>query len=638
MFNKSIAYRLSVYISLAVISVFITFIIIIYIFNINIVKNNIENQAIGLSTPALITTQQQLASTREITLNISEQVLYYGQYDNIELFITPLIQEYPFLNAIHVSIDSVVPNISHRNYFVYREGDSILYEQSNEKIIHCANEHRIFEKAELNNSPTWTNIFNCNGNENSMVSFYVPIKIQREDSTITVGSIISELSLEILNDTISSLKIAENGYAFLVSQDGTYLTHPNKDFILKRSLFKIPKKEYNPNVVSINQILNSGKSGTSISHPAYLNYEKCWSYYTPIKETGWVLIVIVPYSELSKPLFLLILRMLFFAVIGILIIFFIVTHISNKLIEPLSTVTSQLKKFSNLTGEVELNTLNEITIVEDSLDYLKSWYEKFRIEQHQEQKVSNQRKQDLEEASEIQMSLIKTDFSDINKRNDINLFAVYKPARIVSGDLFDYFFLDDDNLFFSIGDVSGKGISAAFFMSVAQTIIKSKAHLRDPGKIVFQVNNELYTANQHQFFLTLFVGVFNVKTGFLRYCNAAHTTSVVLSQNAEIVELGQSHGMPLGIYPNKEYLESNLTLNTGDIIVLYSDGVTELQNQEKAQFGMQNVLETLRKLSKFEPQNLIEHVESELEDFKGKAKQIDDITIMALNYKNKKKA
>jgi sigma-B regulation protein RsbU (phosphoserine phosphatase) len=148
--------------------------------------------------------------------------------------------------------------------------------------------------------------------------------------------------------------------------------------------------------------------------------------------------------------------MLFFSVLGILAIFFIITYISNKLIQPLSKVTTQLKKFSSVTGESGLVTSNEVEQVSESLNYLKSWYEKFEINQNKEDKINTLRKQDLLEASEIQMSLINNNFSVFANRNDIDLFAVYKPARIVSGDLFDFFFLDDYNLFFSIGDVSGK--------------------------------------------------------------------------------------------------------------------------------------------------------------------------------------
>jgi len=236
------------------------------------------------------------------------------------------------------------------------------------------------------------------------------------------------------------------------------------------------------------------------------------------------------------------------------------------------------------------------------------------------------------------MSLIHTDFSTFADREDVDLYAIYKPARIVSGDLFDFFFLDDENLFFSIGDVSGKGISAAFFMSVAQTLIKGNSKLKSPGKIITGTNNELFTANRHQFFLTLFVGVINLKTGVLKYCNAAHTSTMILNSKSEITVLNSLHGMPLGLYPNRDYNESFITLEEGSSLILYSDGVTEMQDPEKNHFGNERFYQILSLQKNRNPKILIGEIEKELDHFKGNMKQADDVTIMVLNFKSKKKA
>ena len=528
MFNKSIAYRLSVYISLAVIAVFMTYILIAYYFNSNIIKSNIESEAISHGFKAMMLGERQLVSTKEITSNVSDQALFFAQQNEVEVFICMLMKKYPFLNAMHININPDIPNIAFRNYYCFRLNDSIHFQKDNEFIYNCKNEKRILESMIDEDTAGWTEVFDCQKNKNQVVAYYSPIRVQSiDEEMLTIGSVLTELSLSDLSDTINSLKIGENGYAFLVSNDGYYLTHPNKGWILNRNLFEIPEEEYKATKEGIEAILNDGETGSVIAYPSFLNYEKCWVHHTPVRETGWTLFFVVPYDELFVPLYLLVLRMLFFSVIGILVIFFIITYISNKLIQPLSRVTTQLKKFSSEDNDTDFNTRNEVELVSESLNYLKSWYEKFEIYQYQEEKLNTQRKQDLLEASEIQMSLINNDFSVFAKRNDIDLYAIYKPARIVSGDLFDFFFLDSDNLFFSIGDVSGKGISAAFFMSVAQTILKSTSRLKSPGKIVSGANNELFTVNQHQFFLTLFVGVLNLKTGVLKYCNAAHTPSLI---------------------------------------------------------------------------------------------------------------
>ena len=640
MFNKSIAYRLSVYISLAVISVFMAFIVIAYYFNSNIIKRTVENEAINMGTKALMLGEKQLISVREITSNVSDQALFFAQHNEVELFVRLLMLKYPFLNAMHVNIDSGVPNVMYRHFHFYRSSDSIIFQKEDELIYFCKNEERMFKELMAGENPEWTEVFHCERNEKQVVGYYSPIRIRvAENELVKVGSVISELSLSDLNDTINSFRIGKkDGYAFLVSEDGTYLTHPNKEWILKRSLYTVKDKEYEISDARIDDLLKKGETGSVIAYPEYLNYRKSWVHYTPIKEIGWTLFFVVPYNELFVPLYLLVLRMLFFSVLGILVIFFIITYISNKLIQPLSTVTTQLKKFSSASNEPDSGTQNEVQLVSESLNYLKSWYEKFEINQNQEQQLNSQRKLDLLEASEIQMSLINTDFSAFKNREDIDLYAIYKPARIVSGDLFDFFFLDDDHLFFSIGDVSGKGISAAFYMSVAQTLIKSNSKLQSPGKIIAGTNNELFTANQHQFFLTLFVGVFNLKTGVLKYCNAAHTATLILNSKGEINELNSSHGLPLGLYPNRDYEESVVNVEPGSSLILYSDGVTEMQDSDKMHFGNERFYQILGAQKNLKPKEVIEGIEQELELFKGKMNQTDDVTIMVLQYKSQKKA
>lgn len=642
MLNKSIAYRLSIYISIAVVGVFLAFIVIAFYFNSGILKNNITNKATTLGTQVLMMAEKQLISTKEITSNISEQALYFAEHDDEEYFVRKLISKYPFLNAVHVNFDSIVTDIKYHNYYFFRDEDSIYIRKGNQFIYHCEHEKRIFDRVISDEVPVWTESFFCKKNNKQVVSYYSPIQVQGKNNELkTIGSVISELSLLQLNNAIINLKIGTNSqfnYALIVAKDGTYLTHPNKDYILERNLYSLPKKVSKIDSAGIFKILNSGMSGTTIAYPEYLNNKKCWVYYTPIKETNWTLMFVVQYDELFVPLYLLVLRMLFFAVLGILGIFFIVTYISNKMILPLSKVTSQLKKFSSTTGELVLNTRNEVELVSKSLEFLKSWYEKFEIEHRQEEILNSQRTQDLMEASEIQMSLINTDFSVFKGRNDIDLSALYIPARLVSGDLFDFVFLEKNILFFTIGDVSGKGLSAAFFMSVAQTILKSNARLKTPGEIVESVNNELYTINQHQFFLTLFCGILNLKTGVMDYCNAAHTSTVILNSKGEITELEQSHGMPLGLYPNRSYENSRFKLKPGDSVVMYSDGVTEQQNTDKRRFGMEKIYTVLKKSANKKPKEIINEVKTNLDFFRGEVSQTDDITMMVLKYKNKKEA
>ncbi len=630
MINKSIGYRISIWISLAVTGVFIIFLLIIYFYNRQLLKENIENRAIGLSSVVNSRVNKDVMTTREVANNLATQVIYYAKNNDAKMLISQVIQKYPFLNAIHINIQPDVP-LEYHNYFVIRAADSLQYQQSDTLMYDCLNEEEILQNVRLAKKPGWTEPFRCHKEGKVSVSYYSPIFAVHESDTVFQGEVFCELSLSELNRSINSLKL-NGGFAFLVNKSGKYITHPQKEKILNDNLFNVSARVFRSEDVDLEKIIKNNRSGSMVAYPELFNYKKSWVYYTPVNENRWYMIFMLPYSQLFAELYLITLQLLFFSVLGIIAIFFIVTYITNKLVEPLSRVTSQLKQFSSQPGQLSSETSDEIQLVSESLDSLKLWFEKFRSEHNQEAISRNLQKQDLVQASEIQHSIINTGFSSVAHRNEIDMYAVYKPAQVVSGDLFDYFFMDDDNLIFTIGDVSGKGVPAAIFMSIAQTIIKTNSSYKKARNIVNKANKQLCTNNQHQFFLTLFLGVFNVSKGDLFYCNAAHTSTIILKTDGSMVELNESHGLPLGLYPDKDYNDSRITLDKGDTIVLYTDGVTELQNSEKAQFGINRLKHALEPLAGMAPKKMAKQLEKNLEIFQEKAPQYDDICIFIIRY------
>lgn len=626
MFNKSIAYKLSIYISLAVIGVFLIFITASYFFNQNLLRNNIQNRAIGMSSKINGFVNQNVTITREVALNISEQIIYYSRNNDAELLLEMVMNKYPFLNAIHISLDPSV-NVPNEYYFIGRGLNRLNYRQSDSLIFNCENEKDILTRVNKIEDQDWTEPYQCDIDNDILVAFYCPVF----DSTKQMaGQVYCELSLSELNENINQMDIGERGLAFIVTRNGDYITHPRKEWILNRNIKSLSTKVVKQKLY-ISDMFKGNESGTAIVYPEILNYEKSWVYYTPTNQNRWFLIFIMPYNELFNELYIETLRMLFFAVIGIIIIYFIISYISNKLIEPLSSVTMQLNKLSR-PGSKE-SSQNEVEQVTDSLIYLKTWFEKYKTTQEQEELKNYRRRQDLLQASEIQQSLIKTDFPAFPERNDIDLYALYKPARVVSGDLFDYFFIDEDNLIFTIGDVSGKGVPAAIFMSIAQTIIKNNTLHKKPKNIVNKANHDLCTDNLHQFFLTLFLGNLNVKKGELHYCNAAHTTSLIIRKDGSIIELNKTHGLPLGLYIDRDYQDSKIKLEQGDKIVLYTDGVSELLNENKVQFGTKRLKENLVPLKDLGPKDLVTQIEMALDIFRGNTPQSDDICVFVIEYK-----
>ncbi|WP_321373681.1 SpoIIE family protein phosphatase [uncultured Draconibacterium sp.] len=634
MLNKSIAYQLSVYISLAVIGVFITFIGIFFLFNQTLIKESVTNKAMTQSSEVTGSVRRHVVTTSEVAGNIADQVIFYGQQDHIDLFIKSLVEKYSFLNAIFIDIDSTVTDLQYWSYLSYKEGDSVTIVRGDKSYEECIKGQVYFKDLKMQPNGGWSEPYLCERSNSVVVAYCAPIIINSTtNQEIRVGEVICELSLDELNKDVNSLKIGEEGFAFLLSKEGVYITHPRQDWVLNKSIYELSNKVYKGDVsTTSDSILVNAKPGTLIAYPELLNYEKALVYYTPVQQNGWILVSVVPYRELFEPLYMPVLQMLFFSVLGILIIYLTVTYIINRQIKPLSDVTQQLKRFSNLTGPYKDIPENEVIQVAESLNYMKSWYEKYLQTQSDEKKKREQRQEDMRQASEIQHSFIKTVYPAFPDRTDIDLFSTYKPARGVSGDLFDYFFIDDDHLVLTMGDVSGKGVPAAFFMSVAQTTIKTNALEPKANTIVKNVNNELCTSNQHQFFVTLFLGVLNLKTGNLEYCNAAHTPGYILKGNGELVGLDQSHGLPLGLYPDKSYGSANIKMEKNETLILFTDGVTEMLNENDQQYGILRFEENIKSLAGQKPQEMVERLEKSFKIFRGNALQSDDITMLIFSY------
>ena len=195
MINKSIAYRLSIFISLAVISVFIVFIVATFLFNQKLLRENIENRAIGLSSKINGIVNQNIAVTREVALNISEQAIYYGENNDIELLLSMVMEKYPFINAIHVSIDSTA-NLEHTNFLSARNNEEQpVFKKSQQKIYNCSNEKTIFNAIENINQPGWTEPYRCQENGKVIVAFHCPLKYHdAKNGERSAGKVICELS------------------------------------------------------------------------------------------------------------------------------------------------------------------------------------------------------------------------------------------------------------------------------------------------------------------------------------------------------------------------------------------------------------------------------------------------------------
>lgn len=258
------------------------------------------------------------------------------------------------------------------------------------------------------------------------------------------------------------------------------------------------------------------------------------------------------------------------------------------------------------------------------------------LERGREQLIAIQN--DLSVAKEIQMSMLpKTVPANIGKAG-VDLHAFIHPAKVVGGDLYDYFMMDSEHLFFMIGDVSDKGVPAALFMAISKAIFKSQFSNRNGDSITQKVkivNEFLSEDNSSYMFVTAFVCILNVKTGVVEYVDAGHEPPVIVRANGETELVKKEGGMALCFDPTFEFESRTLTLNPGDKFVLYTDGVTDANNLAGARYGLhylQDFFTTGDGSTKETAREMNEATLESLIDFIGPATQFDDITMLSLRY------
>jgi sigma-B regulation protein RsbU (phosphoserine phosphatase) len=254
---------------------------------------------------------------------------------------------------------------------------------------------------------------------------------------------------------------------------------------------------------------------------------------------------------------------------------------------------------------------------------------------HQTQKEHSQLeslKGDLTVASEIQQSILPRVFPPFPEDCDkMDIAASMNAAKDIGGDFYDFFRLDEDRICFTIADVCGKGIPAAIFMAVSRTIIRTTGLRGISPSECITVSNKLLAADSVDcMFVTVFYGIYNVKTGEVTYCNAGHNPPHLLTKNGEVRELPKSRDMMVGAFDGVQYHEDTLQLEKGDALVMFTDGVTEAMNIEREEFGTNRLKETLEEVAMHNCQQIIDSVKSDIAAFVGEAEQSDDITMLVI--------
>ena len=628
--QRGISFLLNSHITTIAIVIIATIVYTNYYFTRDVLVNKIEDGAVNQSNMVISRIARITVGTEEIARNVSLQALYYYKNNDLDTFLNQVLKSNEIIESIHIElVDSKKQHL--RKFSANKQGKFICNPDSlaTEKFTFDLQSDRIKLIQGI-----WSTPFFCKyDTAHLLVSYKMPIYYP--DSKNVAGIVSCEISLKMMQKMLSNIKIGDRGYAFIIDQTGNFISHPRKEWILVGNLYERPTTIFKENGQEIVSQIKQGRSGAGLGTSEYLNNVAAWYYYAPITNSGWSVIIVVPEKELFSAIDGIFQKIIFVSVFGILTLFVVNFFVFRKMLDPLVRVTHAIQRFSSFADK-ERQSKNEIVMLAESLE---DWQVKYGLLIKDQSKTASDRikfDKDLKSAQEIQLNIVPSGKPNFPEHCEIDLYAMLKPAETIGGDLYDYFFIDKNHLLVAIGDVSGKGIPASLFMAITSTLIKTHAKILSSKDIVRRVNKELSDRNSNQYFVTLFLGVLDIRSGILDYCNAAHNYPYILRADGSLQTLSKSHGLPLGIYKDKKYKSSTVELSLNDMMILYTDGLINSRDSKKQHFGTERLENNIQNLMDLTAEEVVKSLVKSVVIFE-EGHQADDICLLALKYLNETK-
>jgi len=476
--------------------------------------------------------------------------------------------------------------------------------------------------------PAWSSPFYNSNIGSREITYARPIDFE-QDGKMVHATYFCSVSLDRNLSKLKNQKMIKSGFSILLNEQNLVVYHPDSTKTGKdiSSLFNC----FGGSQFDINTLLKDRVAGTQIIHPNCMKIKNTVAIYWPVKSSNWFIITIIPesqfLSELKQVTLALVLLILLIGSITAAVMIFL----SIRLASPITALADDSRRIVEDAGFDPIPHLTDLEVLSDSMEKMKDRLVSYRKNTLQSSLDKKELEKELNLAKDIEMSMVPTKFPLFPHRNDFDCYGRLIPAKIVGGDLFDIFLLDDNQLFISICDTLGKGIPAAMFSVMARTFIRSIANpITRLGKMMEALNDGLSLGRESDMFATVLLGKLNLVTGEFIYCNAGHPHPIILRNNHQEEVLTQSHGIPVGVRSKLKFSESSVFLAIGEALITYTDGVTEEYNEEGEFFGTERLISVLKQYSELSTHSIVNEIFDALEHFRGLADLHDDTTLVAI--------
>lgn len=631
---KSFATRLSVYTIVFTIIIFTVIVVLFYTYS----RERMIKHAV-LHTHSLL---ENMATQIENRLNSAEDAVENCEWivkenltkpDSLYRIVTSLVENNDVIagSSIAFEPDYFPEKGKYFMVYAYKDNDRVKH-----KIL-GGTEYNYFymdwyQIPKLLGKSYWSEpYYDQGGGDMMMTTFSYPL-FDKHGKLFAVFT--ADVSLEHFTTLVEHLEPYKSSYSVLLSRYGYYLTHYKKEKIMNETIFSETLEAGNAEMDSVARDIISGHNGT-------IRFDKdgedSFIFYRSVPNIGWSLCNICPADVILGDLFLTSRNIIILFIIGAVLLFVSTFNVIKKLTQPLENFTDSVRQIS--TGDFKfklpvIKSHDEMRTLYDSFAHMQVSLEKYMGELKETTQKKERIESELNIARKIQMGMLPVLSEEIINGKGISLYAVLQPAKEVGGDLYNYY-IDNNKLYFIIGDVSGKGVPASLLMAITSSLFRMlvpRGH--SPREIMGDLNRMACESNSSNIFTTLIVGVLDTGNGELTLCNAGHNKPLLLGSSENISVISVEQNIPIGIFEDYEYKEETMHIDRETTIFLYTDGVTEAENEDKLLYGEKRLIEILEKNINRSPQDLINIVLSSLAGYKNGSEANDDLTMLVINYKN----
>ena len=480
------------------------------------------------------------------------------------------------------------------------------------------------------------------------------------DRNGVAGVVGMDISSVDIYDMINKTAVGENGFSFVLNSKGTVIFSSRpRGQLVARPGGRDMRLSTEKSLAEATKKMAEGRSGIL---PVVVDGEEYFLAFAPMKTTGWSFGTltlrkdITVAAEKSREYFFaqiegftsrlqdkyfIIMFISALLLVGLLQLLFTASNkMSFRFVKPIHELSDGVREIAqgNLDKKLDIHTGDEIENLADSFnamtDELKAYMANLTKVTAERERIATE----LNVATEIQNGLLPKDFPT---RDDFELFATMTPAKEVGGDFYDFYFLDETHLVVTIADVSGKGIPAALFMVISKTVLNNFAvstHNREGlAEVVAAANEKLCANNEAMMFVTTFIGVLDLETGEFVYVNGGHNPPVIYRAETNHCDfLDVKKNFVLGPMDGIPFVEQRTTFKRGDLLFLYTDGVTEALNVNDEEYLPDRLINFMNSTDcKVDLQTLLKNIRGDVAAHVGAAEQSDDITMFALRFKGR---